>query len=488
MIIKTSEGELLNYLRDESNLSGNCEKVFIPENESEIVTAINEAVRDNKPLTISGAGTGIVGGRVPEGGYVISMEKLNNIIEINAEEKYAIVEPGVVLSDFLKAVNETGLLYPPDPTELSSFIGGNVATNASGEKSFKYGPTRNYVLELEVYLSDGEKLILKRGENTTKTGLITIKSVSGKVYNILIPDIEMPDTKNTSGYYLMKEMDAIDLFIGSEGTLGVISKIKLLLVNKPQRTISCVSFFTNELFALSFINNARSISAHSEKLNDMKSINALAVEFMDSYSLKLIKEKYPAIPNEAEAAVWFEQETKEEFEEEVLLKWNELAKKYFAIEDKTWVAFNEQEASEMKQFRHTISEKVNAIIARNGIRKLGTDCAVPARYFNEFYFYCKTEADNSDIDYVVYGHFGDCHIHLNFLPKSKAEVLKAQNIFQNFCNKVIKYKGTISAEHGIGKIKKQYLLKMYGEDAINGMKEVKKALDDKMILGTGNIF
>ena len=165
MIIKTEQDEIQNYLVDASNTKGFCEAVYIPENVSETGGIIKKANEKKHSITISGNGTGLTGARVPKGGIVISTEKLNKIIEINLEEKFALVEPGVLLSELQDAVNSKGLLYPPDPTERNCFIGGTVATNASGARTFKYGPTRNYVEELEIILPDGDFLFLKKGNN-----------------------------------------------------------------------------------------------------------------------------------------------------------------------------------------------------------------------------------------------------------------------------------------------------------------------------------
>src|SRR3989304_3601686 len=260
MIIKTSPDEIQNYLSDASNLKGKCDAVYFPENEMDVTDILKEANAKKIRVTISGNGTGLTGARVPQGGIVISTEKMNRIIEINENEKTATVEPGVILADFQKFKNKKKLMSPPDPTERNCFIGGTVATNASGEKTFKYGPTRNYVLELNVVLANGEVLKLKRGDLFAYNYSLRLKTESGSEYDLHLPDYSMPLTKNASGYFSQKNMDAIDLFIGSEGTLGVVTQIKLKLVDKPDKILSCVMFFDKERDSLSFINKARETS------------------------------------------------------------------------------------------------------------------------------------------------------------------------------------------------------------------------------------
>ncbi|MEJ2617870.1 MAG: FAD-binding oxidoreductase, partial [Ignavibacteriaceae bacterium] len=276
MIVKTQPDEIQNYLTDASNFKGNCEAVYFPATTEEISEILINADKNKTPVTIAGNRTGLAGGSVPNDGIVISTEKLNKIIEINEKELYAVLEPGVILADFQNALKEENLLYPPDPTEKNCFIGGTVATNASGEKTFKYGPTRNFVIELEIILADGEKLVLARNDNKADNYFINFKSQSNKKYEIEVPDIKMPDTKNASGFYCKQNMDAVDLFIGSEGTLGVISKIKVKLVPYPEDILSSVIFFSDEKNSLSFIKKAREISYNTRAKKDLNSIDALA--------------------------------------------------------------------------------------------------------------------------------------------------------------------------------------------------------------------
>src|SRR5689334_12344206 len=216
MQTKTQPEDLQNYLTDASNMQGGfASKLFIPESVGEISEILREANAAGIPVTVSGARTGTVGGAVPFGGYVISMERLNKIKSIDRATMRAVVEPGVILRDFQKAVEAEGLFYPPDPTEWSCQIGGTVATNASGSRSFKYGPTRQYVQRLKVVLADGDVLDVTRSSGRGWT------TENGRIIDVRMPTYSRPDVrKNVSGYFVEPEMDPIDLFIGSEGTLG----------------------------------------------------------------------------------------------------------------------------------------------------------------------------------------------------------------------------------------------------------------------------
>ena len=202
MQVKTQIDELQNYLTDASNLQGGfADKLFVPNTTAEVAEIIKEANEKNIAVTISGARTGLVGGCVPFGGYLISLEKFNKIKEIG--ENSAVAQAAVILADFQKETEAKGLFYPPDPTEWSCQLGGTVATNASGSRSFRYGATRRYVERLEIVLPTGDILNLKRGEIFSDlNGIIEIKTDSGNKISVKIPTYVSPDVrKNTSGYF-----------------------------------------------------------------------------------------------------------------------------------------------------------------------------------------------------------------------------------------------------------------------------------------------
>ncbi len=381
-----------------------------------------------------------------------------------------------------------GLLYPPDPTETNCFIGGTVSTNASGSKSFKYGPTRNYVKELKIILPDGEKLNLVRGKKFANRNKLALKTESGKDIIIELPEFKMPETKNAAGYFCKYNMDAIDLFIGSEGTLGIFSEIKIGLIDEPENIFSAVLFFDYETNALNFIDALREQSLNSRKQNNLKNINALGLEFFDKHSLAFLKSDYPNIPKDTSAAVWIEHETKSENEQAIFDEIVKLISKHNGSSKNSWFAFNEKERVSFKDFRHAVSWKVSEFIAKQNVQKVGTDSAVPVKNFRSFYDYIKGLAIKSKIDYLIYGHFGDCHVHLNLLPKDDHEYKNAKEVYWQICKKAIELKGTISAEHGIGKLKHEYLEMMYSEKTIKQMAEIKKVIDPNKILGIGNIF
>ncbi len=491
MQVKTQLDELQNYLTDASNMpGGHAERLFVPDTAEEVAAVLREANEAGIPVTISGARTGTVGGAVPFGGYVISLERLNAIKHIDKETMTAVVEPGVVLADLTKAVEAEGLFYPPDPTEWSCQIGGTVATNASGARSFKYGATREYVIGLTAVLADGDVLRLKRGDvNSTADGVVDLMTESGRTITAKIPTYERPNVrKNVSGYFNEQPLDAIDLFIGSEGTLGVITEIELRLVAKPEGFFSGIVFFEKHEELMAFVDAVKDSSFATKVEADNSRIDASLLEYFDDRALSFIHGKFPETPSGAAGAIFFEQETTVATEDALFEAWNETLERHNADLDRSWFTTTDADREKMRAFRHALPVSVNERVVRNGQKKIGTDMAVPDENFVGFLKYQKKTLDASGIDYVIFGHIGDCHLHANLLPKNDEEAIRSRHIYGRFVAQSIMVGGCVSAEHGIGKLKSKYLYVMMGERYLNEMAELKKAFDPKAILGRGNIF
>lgn len=513
MQVKTQLEDIQNYLTDASNMRGGyAEKLFVPETVEEIQQIVKEANETGVPVTVSGARTGTVGGAIPFGGYVISLERLNKIKSIDRENLRAVVEPGVILGDFQKAVEAEGLFYPPDPTEWSCQIGGTVATNASGARSFRYGATREFVERLQVVLADGDVVEIRRGEICAgESGFVELQTEGGRVIRVKVPTYRRPDVrKNVSGYFAEPGMDAIDLFIGSEGTLGIITEIELSLLKKQEGFFSGIVFFAEESGLLAFVDEMKGASfasrgdrttvspraatrlLHNEGNQEPSpstgpAINATLLEYFDDRALEFIREKFPEVPEGMAGAIFFEQETNAEDEDALLEAWNELLEKHGADLERSWFTTTDADREKMREFRHALPVSVNERIARYKQRKVGTDMAVPDDKFAGFLRFYKQTLDGSGLDYVIFGHIGDCHLHANMLPKDAAEAEQARHIYGRCIAQAVMLGGVVSAEHGIGKLKSKYLHVMMGERYLNEMAEMKRAFDPKGILGRGNV-
>jgi D-lactate dehydrogenase (cytochrome) len=464
MQTKSAPDEIQSFLSDASFIrDGYADRVVLPESVEEVAEVLAAANRDRTPVTVSGAGTGTVGGRVPFGGIVLATGRLNRIKSI--ENNRAVAEAGVILADFQRAVDQKGLLYPPDPTERGCFLGGTVATNASGARTFKYGPTRNYIEGLKVVLASGEVLELRRGEKK----FLDISKIS-------LPKYRPPATrKNASGYFFAPNMDPIDLFIGSEGTLAVICEIETRLVPRPQGLLSGVVFFPNQSDVLAFVAAARA------------TLDARALEFFDNESLNFLREKYPNIPADAAGAIFFEQETTDDIEESILNEWLALLDQHHAFAD-SWFATNEQDQARLREFRHQLPVLMNEWFARYRQRKVSTDMAVPDEAFAGLFRLYYDTLRTSGLRYTIFGHIGDNHVHVNILPRDEDEGARARELYVQFLKYAASVGGTLSAEHGVGKLKREYLRLFYTDDELREMAALKKLFDSNGILGRGNIF
>jgi D-lactate dehydrogenase (cytochrome) len=492
MLIKSDQDEIQNFLTDASNIKGgSVERVIFPENSVEISEILIRANENETPVTISGAGTGLVGGRVPYGGAIIAMDEFDKIREISGEKLSGVAQSGVILGDYQKAVEEKHLFYPPDPTEWSCQMGGTVATNASGSRSFKYGATRSWIRRLEIVLPMGDILDLKRGERFFDAeGKITLDlPLSKRPVVVKLPTYSMPATsKHAAGYYSRPQMDLIDLFIGSEGTLGVITEIETSLLIKPEKYLSGIVFFKRESDLLEFVRQARELSFRSRETKNSKRIDASLLEYFDHNALEFIRNKFPEVPESMDGAIFFEQETTENNEETLLNLWYDLLEKNHAETEVSWFAVNAEDAKKMRDFRHALPVAVNEWIVKHGQRKVSTDMAVSDEEFPRQLRFYRNMLVESGLNYLIFGHIGDNHVHVNILPRDETEARKAREIYGRFIARTCIVGGTVSAEHGIGKLKRRYLNVMYGERFLNDMIEVKKALDPKFLLGRGNMF
>ncbi len=489
MLTKTDREDFLNYLTDASNMAGGSADVLLmPESTAEVSKILREANEAGVPVTIGGARTGTVGGAVPFGGRLVSMELMASMGPIDTDARKAVVGPAVVLSDFQKVAEAVGLFYPPDPTEWSCQLGGTVATNASGARSFKYGATREFVRRLEVVLADGDVLDLERGKHLSEDGHLEITTRSGRIIRVKTPTYPRPSVrKNVAGYMSGDAVDAIDLFIGSEGTLGVITEIELALIPKPAAFFSGITFFDNETALLRTVEEARRRSFESRS-GSVQGIDATLLEYFDQNSLDFIKEKFPQIPDTATCALFFEQETTDDNDDLLLSEWNALLEENGADLSHSWFTTTEADREKMRSFRHALPVAVNERVVRNRQKKIGTDMAVPDEAFPAFLKFYRDLLGASGIEYVIFGHIGDCHLHANLLPKNEQEAARSRELYGRCIAQAIMLGGTVSAEHGIGKHKSKYLYVQYGERYLNEMAELKRTFDPKFILGRGNMI
>lgn len=515
------------YLRDESRQIGNAESILFAKTEQDIIMSVKECNNKNIPITTQGARTGLAASAVPNGGHIINLSRMNKIVGArydNLNDRLFLrVQPGVLLSEVRKYLENKSFItdnwdstslealthiekgkwfYSTDPTETSASIGGMAACNASGAKSFRYGSTRDHVEGLRIILSDGDLLILKRGQAIAKNGKFKLVTENGRVIKGELPKYKMPNVKkNTSGYFNKPDMDMIDLFIGSDGTLGIISEIEIEL-NKTKESIwGITAFMPDEDKALDLVRALR-----GERIfNDVEplELKPSAIEFFNQNALNMLREQQKTNP-----AFAMIQEIKETYHTGIYIeieadlndevwcaveKIGNLIVKLGGDEDATWVANNSSNLDKLHAFRHACPECVNMqidIIRKNypTITKLGTDMSVPDEKLKEVMDMYNRDLTENKLQYVIFGHVGNNHLHVNIIPRNEDEYKIGKKIYSNWAEMIVAMGGAVSAEHGVGKLKVEFLQKMFTENQLDEMRKLKKLFDLNQILNRDTIF
>lgn len=481
-----------DYLQDESRLSGSIpDMLFFPASTSEVSQAVSECYKNNLRFAVSGGRTGIVGGAVSiNADAVISLSNLKGISK-SANEFVNVMAGNTLdeLYDFIED-NSPDLFYPVDPTETTATIGGTIATNASGARTYFYGPTRNWVNAITVVLADGSILNLKRGEIIAESRTFRIQLSTNPTREFTFPTFHYPDVKNTTGYQLKSGMDAIDLFIGSEGTLGIITEAELKLIPEPENRLYTMVWLQSENQAVDF----------AFRVHKSGSIKPLAIEYFDPNAIALLKRRresegsssqVPMISENAKAAIFIDCIYSNESNLcELTDCLCELLADFGLTPDDTWSGLEDRDLTKMKQLRHAVPETVNMIVAERKknypeIHKLSTDLALPDGKLKDMLEIYHSELDKSKIEYVSWGHIGDNHIHFNMLPSNSDELSKAKELYDYFASEAVKLGGTVAGEHGIGRLKRHLMKLQYPDFMLDSMMELKRILDPKMLNNVG---
>ena len=441
--VRTDADSRLGYGTDALKRGAPADVVVLPGTTEEVAAVVRLCASHRLPIVPRGAGTGYTGGAVPtRGGVVISLERLNRILEIDEANLVAVVQPHVITGDLQDAVEKVGLFYPPDPASLrQSVIGGNVAECAGGPRAFKYGTTKRYVLGLEVVLPTGE---------IVRTG--------GKA------------VKNVVGY------DLTQLIVGSEGTLAIITKIILRLVPRPPAQATLRATFADVESAVAAVVNiirARVVPAALE-LIDGDSLEAVARNLhvrslAPEGTAALLLLEVDGIPQAiAEEASRVERACRDAGATEVLR------------------ARDEAERQELWRVRRELSLSLKVITPL----KYNHDVVVPKGRIPELFALVRRLKEHYRLRIPCFGHAGDGNIHVNIMvnPDDADEIARAHAAEEDLFAGVVALEGSISGEHGIGFAKARFMSLELSADAIALMKRVKAAFDPDGILNPGKMF
>ncbi len=442
--IAVGDGISSDYSHDELGGIENPPEVLIFVKSADEVSAVMKyAYEHNIPVTARGSGTGLVGAAVAvHGGIMLVTSKMNKILELDADNLTVTVEPGVLLMELAAFAEENGFLYPPDPGEKSATIGGNISTNAGGMRAVRYGVTRDYVRELEVVLPNGD-----------------IMTLGGKI------------VKNSSGYSLM------NLIIGSEGTLAVITKATLKLIPAPEKSVSLLVPFDSMDEALDCV-----------PLIIKTNTNPTAIEYMSRdtilFSEDYLGKSFPDTAHTAYLLLTFDGSLDSEIER----NYSQIAD--ICIEHGAADAYFIDTDERKKSVWSARSAFLEAIKASTDEMD-ECDVVVPRNRIAEFIKFTHKIAADLDMRIPSFGHAGDGNLHIYIcrdgLDKSAWEA-KLEKAFELMYQKAAEIGGQVSGEHGIGFAKKGYLKESLGDAQIELMRGIKRAFDPKNILNPDKLF
>ena len=482
-----------DLLRDESRMAApGVASVAEPSTLDELRRVLAWHAAQGHRVTVSGARTGVAGGAVPEPStHLVSVARLRGVTAIDLDGTPATVRvlAGTTLRELQAelAARAKGWALPLDPTEAGASVGGMVATNAAGARSFRFGATRDWVAGLTVELASGRTLHLWRGDDRALGDAVTL--VDGDARRTAhLPAIPKPRTKNSIGYGFTPGGDVLDLFIGSEGTLGVVSEVTFRLMPVTESRLAFLQCLATPRQAFALVEALRTDSA----------LRTTAIEFLDQRSHELARETgKPEVARVLAHAPAGSCSVFAEFgydDEAGLESTIERVLSHVAAvggdEEAGLAGVDEPVLKDIRTFRHAVPERINATIARRreqhpGLHKIATDMAVEDRDLLWVYELYSSRLTAAGLDHAIFGHAGNNHFHVNILPKDEAELATAKAIYKEFAEALVARGGCVSAEHGIGRIKKPFLPVQYPAATLEAMRAAKRWLDPDWRLNPG---
>ncbi|HEX7136344.1 MAG TPA: FAD-binding oxidoreductase [Vicinamibacterales bacterium] len=485
--------------------------IATPTTEAEIARVL----KTTSSVIAIGAQSSLTGGATPMGDVVISTSRMNRILDISGSHVRA--QPGVTLTDLDVALRRAGRYYPPAPTFMGAFVGGIVATNAAGAATFKYGTTRAWVEALTVVLASGDVLDIERGVTRAHPDGYFEIVLGDRRLRVPVPGYRMPDVaKLAAGYFAAPSMDLIDLFIGSEGTLGVLSEVTLRVVHdRPAHCLALVPFSTRKA-AIAFVARLREAAMTTWRARDPAGIDVSAIEHMDARCLALLREDGAdrqfgvavpdaaiallvtlELPPETTAGEAFDQIGRFTDLDTPLARFCRALDKVGALEHvEVAVPGDETRAAQLLGLREAVPAAVNARVGRAKksidprITKTAADMIVPFDRLEEILDVYDEGFRRRGLDAAVWGHISDGNLHPNVIPTSYRDLEAGKDAIREFGRHVIQLGGSPLAEHGVGRhpVKQELLLELYGPRGVDEMRTVKKTLDPDFKLSPGVIF
>ena len=476
------------YFKDWSNMEGFADLLVRPKNNIECAIILKTCYTCNILLTVSAGKTNLTGSATPRGGVILSTSLMTEPnIKLDLNNKDASSPVGIPLETFRNKVLELSnhaLYYPADPTSRNdAFVGGTLSTNASGFVPGEKGATRYWVKEIEFLLPNGDLIDIKKGQYISNNGVFTLE-YDDKSIQLTIPTYKRPKIKNASGLYsdVNGKVDLIDLIIGSEGILGIITSCRLGLDNNPKNKLELFISLQNESEAIhfhDFLNNY---------LNDDLS-QITAMEYFGYNSQNYMNHKEFLFSNEDDVGIYLQIPIYNESMDSKIEEWTKIFQSFNAeIDlDKIIVLNDPGNWNKFFEARHSIPDNALTKTQRLGGVSIITDTIVPKDKFRLYLEKVHTKLKKSNIEYLLFGHLGDCHLHFHLIPTKKQEK-ESLEIYDYLIDLSSKLGGVYSAEHGTGKRKRNDFKKCYGTEAVEMVKKLKNTIDPNNYLNRGNLI
>lgn len=511
---ETDPDLVARYLEDAAHYpGGHAEAIVRPRDVDEVASTVRLARR----VLPVGAQSSLTGGATPSGDVVLSTDHLTEI-RISADR--VVAGAGVTLQNLQAALAPHHAWLPPVPTYLGATVGGAVSTNAAGAATFKYGAVRDWVEGLTVVLPCGDILSIERGEVLASDEGVFVVCTTDDEWCVEVPRIRMPDVpKRSAGYYAAPGMDLVDLFIGAEGTLGVIVEAVLKVQPRPPGVCWLLVSLPSERQGIALAGDLRAAAQQTWRRRDVRGVDVAAIEHIDRRALDVVREDGVDrrlgidVPAGTEVVLLAQLElTAEAVARDV---WNDLANARSADAEDTPLArvcrlldrhgvldsaeislpSDLRRAAAFVEFREAVPSGVNRRVARaratdGRIHKTAADMIVPYQHFEGMMRECRHLCARASLDLAVWGHISDGNVHPNVIPQSYGDVERGREMLLELARYVIATGGCPLAEHGVGRnpVKQELLRMLYGDEGVQAMRRVKLSLDPHGKLASGVLF
>jgi len=479
---------IAGFARDSSNLPGKAEALFRPQSEHELAAIFRLCFSSGVPFTVSGGRSSLTGSATPESGIVISTVKmLAPSVTVDRERKTVLAPVGMILEDMRRAVLEqTGnrLFYPVDPTSRAdASVGGAVACNASGFTPGEAGAVRHWMEAVDFILPNGMKIAARRGEYFSNNGCFLLVDRQ-KTYELPVPRYARPNIKNAGGPYSSPEgaLDFVDLVVGSEGIFGAVTACEMRLASSPAGHLDLFFSLPAEENAVALLDYLRN--------NLPGGLGQLtALEYFGVNCRKYMTHENLLFRGANQVGIYIQEPLADKNHDDAAVAWLErlMAADCGLDENAVMMLDNDRDKKIFMEARHSMPANALEVVQHRGTYTIMTDTVVPPERFSAFLEFTHRVIRAEKLDYLSFGHFGDCHLHFTILPEQD-KLGRATEIYDLIIAESARLGGVYSGEHGTGKRKRKDFLRCYGPEAVEQVRKCKAAVDPEFLLNRGNVI